>query len=91
MEPGEFMYQKAQALTKWSYLGIISPIIGWTLVGVSRSILRELKPRTTREVEDLTRVQKLNKWSMFVSVWWLWLGIVSVIIRILLTIIVGKR
>lgn len=80
VDPADLIYQKARIFTKWSYVGIISPLTGWALIGASRALLKELKPGSKADIENIMHVEKLNKWSLFASFAWLWFSIIAALI-----------
>lgn len=68
---------RARALARWSYIGILVPVLGWVLGGLSRSIIRSLpQPKKQATTDRFKSVYGLALGGIVVSVFavFLWVA-----------------
>lgn len=59
--------RKARSLAGWSYLGIILPLLGWILAGISLATSKHLEPKTTKAERRVRSVRRSAIWGMVIS------------------------
>lgn len=60
--------RRADSLASWSFIGLVVPLIGWILAGLSKSTLRRIEGDDERTQREVTRINKKASISILISV-----------------------
>lgn len=83
MSPAEQIYQKSLRYAKWSYIGLLIPILGIVLSSISQSLVKIIQPRTHEDKRRIEKLFTISKWGFFVSLWPIWVFAIICIVSII--------
>lgn len=70
---------KAESLARWSYIGILLPLIGIIVGGLSLSTLHRIEPETPQERKEVRRIGRVAGVGVTISVILLLIGVFFII------------
>lgn len=60
--------ERANSLANWSFVGLVIPLVGWILAGLSKSHLKNLQPTNEAELRRIIQVRNKTNLSILLSV-----------------------
>ncbi len=79
MTTEEHIYKKSLRYAKWSFVGILAPLLGLVLALIAR-YAAILTADSDRGEERLRRFYSISRWGIIVSLWPLWAIIVVILV-----------